>query len=395
MPYTDMRIPRLAAYGVPPYGAVANALPLMPRQSHSFRPAASRSFRQPFHRDLGAYVPYARYTPGFRRRQHRRRLAIAVIAAGMVGIVAWVSSRPEPAVPIAAVAEAENDTVTLSATADQTYSAGQGQSASPDSSDSAPTASSNLATQNSPRPTSVDNGTITKIDLSGLPDRLTAIIDKAAPVQVSVRLLRASTNEGVTVGIADPFFAASINKLITACAYLHRVEAGQANLQEKIGPYSAEFQLRQLINQSNNDSWSFFNDRVTLAEQEVYARSLGLLSFRADQNSLTAADAAELLRLLQAGQLLNGEHTALLLSAMRETNEERFIPPAVTAPGVEVYHKTGTYRSYVHDLALLRRGGETYVLAIFTNGRGQEEYDRRAVLIREITRETLSFLGWQ
>jgi beta-lactamase class A len=165
--------------------------------------------------------------------------------------------------------------------------------------------------------------------------------------------------------------------------YLQQLEQGKYSLSDSLGDYSSEYQLEQLINQSNNDSWAFFNDALGFPAQETYAHSLGLASFSTKTNSLSPNDMTTLLYQLYTGKLLTKEHTDLILSYMKDTNEEGYIPAALPA-STTVYHKTGLLDDNVHDGAIVDDGTHTYVLTIFSNGKGYLDYDARANVFSEI-----------
>jgi hypothetical protein len=72
-------------------------------------------------------------------------------------------------------------------------------------------------------------------------------------------------------GVGDAFVAASTAKVLAAAAYYHLVETGAATLDDPLGAYTAGFQLREMIQQSDNDSWSLIMNAVGHAELTDYA----------------------------------------------------------------------------------------------------------------------------
>ncbi len=79
----------------------------------------------------------------------------------------------------------------------------------------------------------------------------------AANTTPAIGVAMTDTQTGIThtYGQTTPFAAASTAKIITALAYYHAVEQGARDLTRPLGSYTAQFQIKQMINQSNNQSW--------------------------------------------------------------------------------------------------------------------------------------------
>ena len=187
-----------------------------------------------------------------------------------------------------------------------------------------------------------------------------------------------------TFGDADAFTAASTAKILTAAAYYHLVENGEATLDEPMGDYDAAFQLKAMVNDSNNDSWQLLMDAVGYPQLIAYADSIGV-TYDPEKNLLTAADMALILKKLYAGELLNADNTAQLLSYMQDTNNED-LSPAGSRSGVDVHHKYGEISGELHDAALLSYRGSTFALVIYTENREGVADDGQAEVIRNLTR---------
>lgn len=222
------------------------------------------------------------------------------------------------------------------------------------------------------------------IDTVALSAALAPIIGSDPSVKISVATVDLDNGQAATFGSNDPFVAASTAKLITAACFLHNVEQGVDSLDEQLNGYSAQFQLQQMINQSDNDSWNALNDDIGLGNLLKYAQTHGVDSYNLDQNSLTAADEARLLAKLYSGQLLNQQHTQLLLGFMQHTNEEEMIPAAVPA-GVTVYHKYGLLGGDLHDVGILTYQGHAVALAIYTDADDLSDQKARMATIQAIT----------
>ncbi|MGY4543698.1 beta-lactamase class A [Arthrobacter sp. UYNi723] len=210
------------------------------------------------------------------------------------------------------------------------------------------------------------------------------IISRASGFRVGVAVADTAGGPVRAFGDTAAYPAASTAKLITAAAYLKLVEAGEARLDETLGNYTAAFQLKSMINSSNNDSWLLLMDRIGYQRLIQYAASIGI-AYDPEDNRLTPGEVAQVLTKLYAGQLLNPNDTAQLLGYMQETNNEELIP-AASGPGITVYHKYGQLGGNLHDAALLEHGGTTYALVIFTQGADSTDEAERTEMIHDLTR---------
>ena len=196
--------------------------------------------------------------------------------------------------------------------------------------------------------------------------------------RVGVVLADTHGGEPRSYGDGTEFVAASTAKIITAAAYYHLVETGEKSLDVPLGSYDAAFQVKAMVNASSNDAWLLLMQDIGYPKLIEYAASIGI-SYDPEQNLLTPAEMAELLKQLSTGKLLNAEHTQELLGYMQQTNNERLIPAAV-GPDITVQHKYGELEGYVHDAALLSSGERSYALAIYTWGEDGESEERLAVI---------------
>lgn len=219
-----------------------------------------------------------------------------------------------------------------------------------------------------------------------LEQNVTALINNHPELDISVSVIDASTNTRGSYGIQDNFAGASTTKVLTAVYFLHQVEKGKESLSEVIDGQSAKWQLRQMINQSNNDSWSALNNELGYQAMENYAHSIGLGSYQWENNLMTADDEATLLQKVYSGQLLNASNRSLLLSYMQHTNDEDMIPK-VTPSAATVYHKYGQLDDRLHDAAIIDYQNRPIVLVIYTKGEANtngSEYTTRVQLIQQL-----------
>lgn len=217
-----------------------------------------------------------------------------------------------------------------------------------------------------------------------------AIIDANPHLTIGVAVSDLEYGTKATVGSPEPMLGASTTKLLTAAVFLTGVEKGTYSLDQKYGGYPASWHLQQMINQSNNSSWETLIAAVTYKQLGVYAANIGMTGYNYYDNSLTAADEAVLIQKLYKGELLNREHTDLVLSHMQNTNNELLIPPAVAAD-VTVYHKYGQYLGHYHDAGVLIKDNHPVVVVIYTKS-ADGSYAGRVEVIQQITRAITSSL---
>ena len=228
---------------------------------------------------------------------------------------------------------------------------------------------------------------------NALPAKINTVISQNPDITLSVSLINLDSGSSQNFGDLQPVEAASTAKLITAALFLHEVEQGRASLNDQYGGYSAAYQLRQLIQQSDDTAWQLFNDQLGNDNLQAYASSLGLVSYDVNANSINSSDMAKLLAKLYKGQLLNSAHTKLLLSYMQNTNYEDFITPAIPS-GEQIFHKVGLLDDNVNDAAVIDSGSQSFVLVIFTDGNGNYDWTARAALMQQITKLALpAYLG--
>jgi|GEM_PF-1240519 beta-lactamase class A len=216
-----------------------------------------------------------------------------------------------------------------------------------------------------------------------------SVISKYPGISTSVSLTDLSSGATVNSGVRAAFTAASTTKVITAACFLNLVEQGKASLDTSVNGSRARSQIRQMINQSDNNAWHALKSWVGYDNVEAYAHRIGLSSFDIYSNTITTSDDALLLQKLYQRQLLNESNTALLLSFMQNTNNEDLIPAALPADAT-IYHKYGLLYYNLHDTSIIKYDGEVFVLVIFTNSNDSSSYQHNVTLIHEITQTALA-----
>lgn len=217
---------------------------------------------------------------------------------------------------------------------------------------------------------------------------INTILTQNSQYQIGVALTDISTGQTQSFGQAGPYEAASTAKIITACAYYHLVETGQAHLTDTVGDYTAAFQLKEMVNDSDNDSWADLIAAIGDSQLQAYATSIGI-PYNEANNTLTPTAMAQLLSKLYAGKLLNTTDTAQLLSYMQHTNDEELIPAALP-PEVTVYHKYGLLGDDLHDASIVVYNGHAYSFVVYTkDSTGYSDNDPRIALIHQLTRTVI------
>jgi beta-lactamase class A len=232
--------------------------------------------------------------------------------------------------------------------------------------------------------------TATVNTLSSLVPALTATLN-SSDVSASVSVIDIASGKQYNAGLEVPFRGASTTKVLTAVAYMHRVEQGTATLSTQINGASAQTMLQSMLQQSNNAAWSAFNDYLGKPNLEAYAHSIGLSSFSVSDNTITAEDDAQLLAQLYGHHLISAEHSRLLMSFMQDTDNERLIPAALPAEAT-VYHKYGYLEGELHDSAIITYQGHTFVVVIFTNNQRTtiDDSATRMQLIHALTNDVIT-----
>lgn len=208
-----------------------------------------------------------------------------------------------------------------------------------------------------------------QLDHTVMANEINAVIAKYPGMDIGVSWVDIKTGESGDYGVQVPFIAASTAKLLTAMAFLHEVEQGNASLDDMVGGRPASQALELMIVDSDNPSWKAFNNTVLgLDELLVYAEKVGLTDYDPDRNTATPATIAKLLSNFYQKRLLNEEHTNMLLGYMERAKLVPYVSDVAPA-GVKVYHKPGFLTDRVHDATIIDNGDRPYVLVVFTKSR--------------------------
>lgn len=219
---------------------------------------------------------------------------------------------------------------------------------------------------------------------------INGIIDANSQYQVGVTLIDLSNGSSHQYGVQAPFEAASTAKVLAASAYYHLVETGAVSLDDPLGDYTAGFQIKEMIQDSDNDSWSLVMDAVGYSELQSYAASIGV-SYDPMNNTLTPSEMASIMAGLYGGKLLTQQDTAQLLSYMQNTNYESLIPAAVPA-GITVFHKYGLLDDELHDASILTNGTDSYAFVVYTKGQDESDIPARTDIFHQLTQAVVNGL---
>jgi beta-lactamase class A len=100
----------------------------------------------------------------------------------------------------------------------------------------------------------------------------------------------------------------------------------------------------------------------------------------------TAFQAARLYYRLQTGTLVGPEYTRLMLEALsRPAIEHKFVKGLKGIPGVEILRKSGSWRNYHSDSALVHYQGQTYIMVgLSSNPNGGQWLTQLAAPLNEL-----------
>lgn len=171
----------------------------------------------------------------------------------------------------------------------------------------------------------------------------------------------------------DDFVTASTFKIYLAYAVLHKVETGQMSLAAATDQgLSVGGCIEEMIVRSTNAcatslfnmaGWNYVHD---LIRGQFPNTSMANSASKDNEKHTTPADTASFLTLLQKGQLINAEHTDVLLGYMKRQIYRDGIPAG--SAGSVVADKIGFYLSYKHDAGIVYSPRGTYVLSVYSSG---------------------------
>lgn len=225
------------------------------------------------------------------------------------------------------------------------------------------------------------------VDEAALAREIQTILAANPRIDMSISITDLQTGKVYHYGETASYTAASINKLLTATFFLSQTETGKTSMTQQIGSSSAQVQLEKLIVDSDNVAWHAFNDTLTHAALQEYAKSIGINSYDPEANTIHSNDIALLLSKLAQGSLINNAHTKLLLSYMQRAGMQNYIVAGVPA-GASSYHKTGYLSDRFHDAAIIKKDKRSFVLVVFSKTSGAYDFTKGAATLKLLGSKT-------
>jgi beta-lactamase class A len=212
------------------------------------------------------------------------------------------------------------------------------------------------------------------------------LIGQNPDIDISVAVIDIGSNTKAGYGIQNNFAGASTTKILTASAYLHDIENNKYKLTS-----DGKKQLQLMINKSDNTAWDILNKKVGYSNMVAYARSIGISSYDWKNNIITAGDEALLLQKLYQRELLNEDHTSLILGHMQDTNNESMIPKVIPE-GAAIWHKYGQLEDRLHDAAIINYQDRPIIIVVYTKGGASDgsNYTPRVKLVQDLAKTVIN-----
>jgi beta-lactamase class A len=204
-----------------------------------------------------------------------------------------------------------------------------------------------------------------KKEIEAMQHTLDSIVARNSSMDVAVSVVDLRTGASYDHGVEAPFGAASTIKVLSAALYLHKVEQGTATLSKKLNGVSAQKQLEDMIEQSDNNAWKSINDYLGHPALMAYAKEIGMQQYNPEGHILTSHDLALLLAKLYNKQLLNETHTNQLLGYMKTATTQGYLAASVPT-GATLYSKAGWLDDRFNEGSIVTSGSGSYVLVIFS-----------------------------
>ena len=187
------------------------------------------------------------------------------------------------------------------------------------------------------------------------------------------------------------FVTASTFKMFLAYAVLHKVETGELKMDSVTDMgLTAQACIEEMILHSTNAcalslfnlaGWGYVHDFI---RGQFPSTSLMNSANADDEKHTTVRDESSFFIKLNAGQLMNAEHTRYLTDLFKHQVYRGGIPAGV--PGVTVADKVGFYNGYKHDVGLVYAARGTYVLGYMSLGGNNAE-------IADLSRQVYALLS--
>ena len=202
------------------------------------------------------------------------------------------------------------------------------------------------------------------ININDMTNQLDSVTEQYPNLDIGVAVTDLKTKQSYLYGDKAAYYGASTTKILVATMYLHEVETGKRKITDRVDGVSSASVIKAMIEQSDNDAWMSLRKKLGNANTDVYARSIGLSSFTSKDNLINISDMSLLLQKLYDGELINEEHTNMVLGHMKKSIRN-YIAPALGSE-YTVYHKAGWLDDRLMDTAFIEHNNHKYVLVIFS-----------------------------
>lgn len=247
----------------------------------------------------------------------------------------------------------------------------------------------------------------TAVAIDGLPkiesqeDLTIKIAQNLGDGRIGIAARDLDTGEEFVLGADRVYDAASTTKLVIVGFMYHEASNNRFDLDEVLTlapeeiqrygtgviqnrPAPHRYSWRELaalmMEQSDNTAAYVLATRLDKAKLQRFADEQGLAHTSMTENVTTPRDMLRFTDRLQRGLLADEVLTDELLGILDDSEFEDRIP-ALLPEKAEVFHKTGdAFNGGQHDVGIVRYGGTSYAVAIFTEGiPGDVDAKRRKV----------------
>lgn len=200
------------------------------------------------------------------------------------------------------------------------------------------------------------------------------------PGQLGFVLINEQTGEAITSDASRVFTSASLYKLFLAYAILTQVDAGKLTLQDQMADGATiDDYLTSTITVSDNETAKELAYIIGWDNIEAFIHEQGFVStsfhpylesdgvYYNGELETTPAEVAFLLERLLDGELLSESSTAYFLGLLAD-QELVYALNTGLDDGVAFAHKPGLLDYVSHDAGILTLDGQTYIVAVLTDG---------------------------
>lgn len=212
---------------------------------------------------------------------------------------------------------------------------------------------------------------------------------------ISVYYKNLTTNESVVINGDQPYYMASLYKVILTLFILDKVQTGETTLDEKIslnGSTSATLAtaLDKIITESNNEYAQNLAENYGWENIEnAMSEKLGI-SFHFDKNlSTTVTDIGTLFEDIALSLTVKDSESKYLLNLLGDQTRLSKLPKYLPK-NVLSHNKTGEYEEYSHDAGIFYTPKANYVLVFMSKTQNSGETNEQMALMSKQIYEALN-----